>query len=378
MRIVRRLVLPALTVLLVSCEENGSGAQLPLIVVSATLETAPSSIPGSDADDPAFWEHPSDASGNLVIACQKEGGYSVYDVGARTLVDHRPGDVRFNNVAVIEEFPLSGGKADIAVFSDRFADNFGFFAISAEAPYLTSIPNMNGEPLFSGIKGEDTAYGVGAYQDPDDGLFYAIVTQNDRNRVRLVRLFPEGDCIGWESVYRFELTGGQPIHHAEGVVFDPMTRRLYIVQEDVGLYAVEIDRLDPEQESVTLGEDHILFHAGDFDLTADLEGIDWMDDPDSPGWMILSSQGSNRFLVFGRESLKPVAMVHVAVGEGIDGSEECDGLAATVRPWGSHFPGGILIVHDGQDSPNPDFPAERTNFKWVRWDEIRDQLLVLH
>jgi myo-inositol-hexaphosphate 3-phosphohydrolase len=350
---------------------------IPEITVTATVETAPSPLPNSDADDPAFWFHPTDSSKNLVLACQKEGGYSVYDVFGKTLADERPGEVRFNNVAVIEDFPLAGGSADLAVFTDRFSDNLAIFRITAEAPYLHALTVESGQggTLFNGKPGEDTAYGVAAYQDSYDGNFYAVATQNDTNRVVLVQLLPTAEGgLRWEPRFRFILEGGTAGQHAEGVVFDPLTRRLLIAQEDAGLYAVEIDSLEATTDPITLPASAMRYRLGDHGLTADLEGIDWIDDAEGPGWLLLSSQGNNRFFVMRRDTLAPVAMVHIAAGETIDGSEECDGLAATARPWGPLFPEGVLIVHDGQETPNPKLPEELTNFKWIRWEAIRDQL----
>lgn len=347
---------------------------LPFFTVTPRLESAPSAsaIP-ADADDPAFWFNAADPTKSLVVATQKEGGYSVYDVEGRTLLDATP-DVRYNNVDIVFGFPLGGEAADLAVFSDRFSDNLSFYRLQGEAPYLVKLETRAPGPLFSGVRGGDSAYGLTVHRAAD-GSFDAFVSQNDRFTVRQVRLFDgRAGAVAWRPVRTFTLSAGAPTAHAEGMVVDPVRRRLFLAQEDVGLYVVELDALAPAATEVTLTSADLLFRAGELGTAADLEGIDVVDDPaGGPGWVVLSSQGNNRFLVLDRESLRPFALFSVAAaGAKLDGSENCDGLAATSRPFGPRFPEGALIVHDGRDSPGP-----ATNFKWVGWDDVRRQLPAL-
>lgn len=46
----------------------------------------------------------------------------------------------------------------------------------------------------------------------------------------------------------------------------------------------------------------------------------------------------------------------------VDGSQECDGAAVTSTPLPG-FPGGLLVVHDGQQTP--DFDRAATNVKFL-------------
>ena len=57
-----------------------------LPTVAAVLETEPK-LDDDDADDPAIWVHPKDASHSLVLATLKEGGLDVYDLSG-SLVQH--------------------------------------------------------------------------------------------------------------------------------------------------------------------------------------------------------------------------------------------------------------------------------------------------
>jgi 3-phytase len=55
-----------------------------LPTVAAVLETRPSlgddEGGNADADDPAIWVHPKDATKSLVVSTLKEGGLDVYDL----------------------------------------------------------------------------------------------------------------------------------------------------------------------------------------------------------------------------------------------------------------------------------------------------------
>jgi myo-inositol-hexaphosphate 3-phosphohydrolase len=117
-----------------------------LPTVAAVLETAPK-LDDEDADDPAIWVHPKDASSSLVLTTLKEGGLDVYDLsGAR--VQHVAPDAapagqdlnsaRYNNVDLIYEFKVGAKKVDLVVVSDRYNDMIRVFAIDPDpgAGYL--------------------------------------------------------------------------------------------------------------------------------------------------------------------------------------------------------------------------------------------------
>ena len=337
----------------------------PLFDVAPALETPPSAVAGADADDVAFWRHPSDPVKNLVFAAQKLGGLSVYDVGARRLLDALPGEVRYNNVDVVQGLPWAGRTLDLAVFSDRLGDTLHAYEILPEAPYLRRLPNAAPEArIFGGAPGVDTAYGLALWRDARSGELFAFVTQNDRRRFAQLRLTERSGALGIETVRTFEFAAGAPDAHAEGLLVDPVTRRLYVAQEDVGLYVVELDRLPAATPAapatVSLAADQVWQSVELPFLAADVEGIALLPTGGTGGYVVVSSQGSNSFACYDRQSLALAGVFRVTPAPTVDGSEECDGLDITIAPWGPAFSNGVVIVHDGRDTP-----TGATNFKWI-------------
>ncbi len=63
----------------------------------------------------------------------------------------------------------------------------------------------------------------------------------------------------------------------------------------------------------------------------------------------------------------------VGDGPATDGAQHCDGAAITTAPLGPTFPHGLLVVHDGENSPtvlDGDEPRENTNFKLVPLERV--------
>lgn len=366
----RRLpfVLAAAAVLVGGCASPARvsvPAGVPLFDVQPLRETPPSRVAEADADDVAFWSHPTDPARNLVFAAQKLGGLSVYDVEGRRLLDALPGEVRYNNVDIVQGFPWGSGIIDLAVFSDRIADTLHAYQIVPDAPYLKRIANSAPDArVFDGQPAADSAYGLALWRDARDGTLYAFVTQNDTRRFRQLRLSEEGGRLAIKLVRTFDFALGAPDFHAEGLLVDPATRRLFVGQEDVGIYTVELDKLSPASPAAPTT---VTFAASDLwqsvalpFLAADVEGIALLPTGEKTGYVVVSSQGSNSFACYDRQTLALAGVFRVTASPTIDGSEECDGLDITVKPWGPTFPKGVVIVHDGRDTP-----AGATNFKWI-------------
>lgn len=367
------LILLPLAALLTGCQTVSRvsvPAGTPIFDVVPLRETPPSRIVEADADDVAFWRHPSDPAGNLVFAAQKLGGLSVYDVEGRRLLDALPGDVRYNNVDVVHGVPWAGRTLDLVVFSDRIADALHAYEILPAAPYLRRIAAADpAARIFDGAPAEDTAYGLCLWRDEHTGELHAFVTQNDRRRFAQLLLTERSGALSVQTVRTFEFSAGAPDAHAEGLLVDPATRRLYVAQEDVGLYVVELDKLAPASAAapglVTLAADQVWQSVDLPFLAADVEGIALLPTGASTGHVVVSSQGSNSFAVYDRQSLALTGVFRVVASATIDGSEECDGLDITATPWGETFPAGVVIVHDGRDTP-----TGRTNFKWIDAREV--------
>lgn len=206
------------------------------LLVKPIIETSRSNIDNPDADDIAFWINHLDSEKSLIIATQKNAGYSIYNSRGETLLDALPGENRYNNVDVMYGFELQGNKIDIAVFTDRNNNKLAIYKIIDVEPYIVDITDYDSNELFKARKpGKDTAYGEGVYKSPVSGDFYVFVTQNSTWNVSQFKLIPNGNTIGWQKIKDITLESDDNNKHAEGIVVDQEYGKVYIAQKEVGI-----------------------------------------------------------------------------------------------------------------------------------------------
>jgi 3-phytase len=62
----------------------------------------------------------------------------------------------------------------------------------------------------------------------------------------------------------------------------------------------------------------------------------------------------------------------------IHGSQQCDGAHVVSADLGEGFNAGLLVVHDGRNTPEVMTPdgavRQNTNFKYVRWTDVAKTL----
>ncbi|MFF3864304.1 phytase [Micromonospora sp. NPDC001898] len=415
----RRMAVPALAVvpLLLAAPATAAPAATdaprPVRAVAETPSLFDDRAGGdADADDPAIWVHPKNPAGSLVVATAKHGGLRVYDLTARerqaiaTPPAPGPDDEagRFNNVDLVTGFRLRGRPADLAVVTDRGRDQLRFYRIDPDTRLLTDVTAPDVPFTFSQDQAEvneqRTAYGLGTYVDPT-GAAYAVVSRRSTSEVGVFRLVERAGRVGYQPVDRLTLpstftlpdgTAWSPCNdpgdgpQVEGTVVDPATGVVYLAQEKVGLWRtrlvggrfVETPRsvervreygvpavFDPaEDDCVT---DHSADPGFGGRIAQDVEGLALYRKGSSAGTLVVSSQGDDTFYTYDRRTNRPTGRFAVVDGV-VDGSQECDGAAVTSTPLPG-FPGGLLVVHDGRNTP--DTPGEDgeartdTNFKFL-------------
>jgi 3-phytase len=379
----------------------------------------------ADGDDPAIWVHPQHPGLSLIIATKKNAGLSVYTLSGHELQaiathpgpspDDAPG--RFNNVDILYGFQLGDRTVDLAVTTDRGRDQLRFYAIerhdpgerraplqdvtSAHVPFVFSVDQAQ-------VNDQRRAYGLAAWKDKD-GTAYAFVSQRERTVIAKMRLLDTGDgSVGYQAIGSVTLPksfalpngttwepcgdpGTEP--QVEGMVVDSDRRVLYAAQEHVGIWrldlnfanAVLIDRVREygvpwefdagQEECVILDEQDPGF--GGQHLAADAEGLTIYYGPNLEGYILASSQGDDTFAVYERKGdnthlgsfeVKP------AGERGIDGVQASDGAAVINVPLNALFREGLLVVHDGENTPEAlDDAGEvrpNTNFKFIHWEGI--------
>lgn len=328
-------------------------AALPAVQsVPAAVETPPVGTGDDAADDPAIWINSANPAASRVLGTDKQAGLYVYDL-AGSISQFLPAG-RLNNVDVRQGLATNLGVADVAIASNRTDNSISIFHIDRATGVLTpssSIPADQVEPY--GI-----CAGDGRAQGGDGAM--AIVTYK----------------TGAITIYRFgETSGAAPRVTAtiklssqlEGCVFDEVQNALFVGEEDVGLWRIDFTGTTP-------GEPRLIDRVGSgTGLVADVEGVGLWAGPDGSGYIVLSSQTANRYMVYNRTS--PNQLVgSFAIGPGangaIDGVTHTDGLEVTSVPLGPQFPrGGLFVQDDRNDAPGRLRPLAQ-NFKFVDWRTI--------
>ena len=394
-------------------------------VVTATAETPAvfddEAGGDADADDPAVWVHPTDPAASLVLGTAKNGGLRVYDLHGREVqsIATPPAPAegseagRFNNVDLVHGFRLGGRTADLAVVTDRGRDQLRAYRIdpaaaaAGRAP-LVDVTAPDAPLLFSADQAEvdEQATGYGLATWTADGRAHAAVSRRHTSRLGLFELREEGGRVTYaaEDVLdlptSFRLPGGgrwtpcgDPGEgpQVEGMAVDVENGVLYAAQEDVGLWRLRLDTADgefrrgrgarglvervaeygvpatydPATEECAPGADPGLGGR----ISADVEGVTIYRTGARSGRVVVSSQGDSTFYAYDRRTGAPAG--RFAVGDGrVDGVQHSDGAAAVSTPLPG-YPGGLLVVHDGEDTPavaGPDGePRPATGFKFVDW-----------
>lgn len=370
-----------------------TAAASPVDRLDARAETAPNyddeAGGDADADDPAIWVNPDRPAESVVVGTLKNGGLTAVDLRGRELqhLDTAPGG-RFNNVDVVGRY---------AIVSDRGLDRLRVYRIDPGAgQVLTEVTVPNPPLAFSTDEAEvaeqHTAYGLATWAGPEGGAPWVVASRRNETRLGLFRLAvtPDGVTYHRKAVLdlpaEFAVGGGtwtpclEPGERpqVEGMVVDRTDDVLYAAQEDVGIWRIPLSRkgfgkpvlvdrvreygrpavYDEETEECTPTAPPPP-EAGTH-LSADAEGLTIA--YGHRRTLLASSQGDSTFARYDitRDGLRYRSGFAVADGR-VDSVEHSDGAAVSTTPLGRAYPNGLLVLHDGENTP--DDGRTNTNFK---------------
>ncbi len=323
----------------------------PLPEVQALQQTEPVERQGDAADDPAIWVHPTAPQNSRVLGTNKKQGLLVYDLEGKLLQDLPVG--RLNNVDVRTGVKLGTETVDVAVASHRDHNSLSLF----------TIDRVSGEVRAAGEIPTDLEeiYGVCLFQ-PSAEKLYAFANGKDGRFLQYDLEGSQGTFTG-KKVRQFEVES-QP----EGCVADDTKQRLFIGEEDVGVWSLDAKATSKAVLTPVIKVGEVLH--------ADVEGLA-IHHNDEHKWLVVSSQGNDSYVVLEAEppySVRGVFRVGLNAAAGIDGSSETDGLDVTSANLGGPWQQGLLVVQDGRKR----MPEQPQNFKLVPWSAIADLLNDSH
>ncbi|MFG0382276.1 phytase [Pseudomonas sp. zbq_18] len=328
-----------------------AAVELPPVLanVPALRQSEPVGRHGDAADDPAIWVHPEQPALSRVLGTNKKQGLLVYDLDGKLLQELQVG--RLNNVDVRAGFDLGGTVVDLAVASNRDHDSIHLFAIDRASGELREAGEIR-TPIKE-------IYGICLFQ-PASGELYAFANGKDGSFLQYRLDGASGEVKG-ELVRRFAVDS-QP----EGCVADDQRQRLFLGEEDAGVWAVDARADGPTELSSVL-------KVGDV-LHADVEGVA-LYQAGEQDYLVISSQGNDSYVVLDAAppyALKGAFRVGINGALGIDGASETDGLEVTSANLGGPWSQGMLVVQDGRKR----MPEATQNFKLVPWSEVARALAL--
>jgi 3-phytase len=337
---------------------GGPAHDVVTLTPAAKVQTEPVPNEGDAADDPAIWIHPDDPARSLVLGTDKKGGLHAYSLDGRprqvVSVGSRP-----NNVDILYGFRLAGRTTDLAIASVGKGGGASGVKVWTIDPSDGTLAETGEGPTFRAFDGGDP-YGLCTYRSPRDGSAYVFVTDRD-GAVEQYRLAPaSGDGRPFEATrVRAFRVGSQ----AEGIVADRERARLYVAEEDLGIWEYGAEPGDG-------AERRAVARVGEHGLTADVEGLALYRAPGGKGYILASSQGSSTINVYERSGEHAyVATIDPKAGATGDVAHT-DGLDVTNEPTSPRFPRGLLVLQDGDNNG-------RQNFKLFDWDDVAGGLLIV-
>jgi 3-phytase len=318
-------------------------SSLPTAQVVAVAETQAVGTANADAaDDPAIWRNAADPAASLIVATDKKAGLHVYDLAGkdRSFIDAG----RVNNVDLRD----MGAAGVIVAASDRNVRTAAKVALFKLDPATAKLT-----PLGTTAAGTGEGYGMCLYREGAD--LYAFMVLKD-GTINQLKLDLSGAAPGATIVRTMKLAT-----QSEGCVTDERTHRLYVGEEDVGVW-----RFDAGPAGATAGTK--IAAADGQQIVADTEGVALaIEGETNGGYLLVSSQGDNAYAVYRLSDESYVGRFRIAAGT-LGATEETDGIELATGDFGSAFPGGLFIAQDGQNAPSAQ------NFKLVPWASIKAAL----
>jgi 3-phytase len=287
-----------------------------------------------DTDDPAIWINTADRSKSLIVGTDKEegGGVYVFDLFGK-IVNKVTGLKRPNNIDIAYQLNVGGKKVDIAVFTERKANTIRVFSM----PDFKAIDG-GGIPIFEGETCDECREGMGlALYTAKDGKIYAIVGRKNG---------PDGSYL-----WQYELNA-----NANGVVKGNVIRKFgaysgkkeieaIAVDNELGYiyYSDETHGIRKYYADPTKGNEELAMF-GTKDFARDHEGISIYKKTDSTGYILVSNQQDNSFMIYPREGSKNDLHEHLLITKVKVSTASSDGSDVSSLDFGNKFPFGFFVA----------------------------------
>ncbi|QDX28165.1 phytase [Sphingomonas suaedae] len=342
------LTLALLPLLAAGCATTGADVPVvpttPAASVQARGQTDAVGTANADAaDDPAIWRNRADPAASLIVGTDKKAGLHIYDLTGKDRFFIDVGQV--NNVDLKDMGPL-GVIVAASDRNDRKNAKLALFRLDTAAAKLI--------PLGTIPVGPGEAYGLCLYRS--GATLHAFNVIKD-GTIRQVALDLSGATPSGTIVRTMKLAT-----QSEGCVADDRTHRLYVGEENAGVW-----RFDARAGGAVEGK--TIASVDGQKLVADVEGVTLAPEGEgNGGYLIVSSQGDHAYSVYRLSDDSYVGRFRIAAGSTYGATEETDGIDFAPGDFGPTYPDGLFVAQDGYN------PPYAQNFKYAAWADIKAAL----
>ena len=336
-----------LSVLFSACKDD----KLAPVSQNAVKPTTVTEALPHDTDDPSIWIHPTDPSKSIIVGTDKDtdGALYAFDLKGKIIKKSIPLK-RPNNVDIAYGLIIDGKKVDVAVTTERESNKIRIFSL----PDLEPIDN-GGIPVFEGESLRDPM-GIALYTRPSDKKIFAIVGRKSG---------PSGSYL-----WQYELSGNGKFATAKvvrkfGAYSGKKEIEAIAVDNELGtvLYCDEQFGIRKYKADPALNDNKELAIFGKTGFKADNEGIAIYKKTDSTGYILVSNQQANTFMVYPREGAKGNPNSYPLLAEIPTSTIECDGADVTNINLGGDYKNGLFVAM-----------SNGMTFHYYAWDLIQQRI----
>lgn len=283
-----------------------------------------------DTDDPAIWLNPADASQSLVLGTDKDsdGGLYVFNLEGK-MINKVKGLKRPNNVDIAYGFLFNGQATDIAVVTERETNKIRVYRL----PDMQAI-DKGGLEVFAGSN-ERAPMGIALYTAADHTI-YAIVgrkTGPSGTYLWQYKLADKNGAVEATLVRKFGQYSGKK--EIEAIAVDNESGYVYYSDEQTGIRKYYADPAKGNEELALFGT------TG---FTDDHEGISIYKSGPQEGYILVSNQQKNTFMVYPRQGAAGNKNQHDLLAEIPVSTLESDGSEVSNSNLGPKFPKGLFVA----------------------------------
>lgn len=258
---------------------------------------------------------------------------------------------RPNNVDIAYGMLLNGKETAIAVTAERESNRIRVFSL----PDLKPVDN-GGIEVFAG-ETERAPMGVALYSRPSDKKIFAVVGRKSGPKQNYLWQYEltAGTDSSVEAKLVRKFGSYSELNEIEAIAIDNQTGYLYYSDEGVGIRKYYADPAKNDNNELAI------FGANDFKQYN--EGISIYHTSDSAGYILVSNQQANSFMVYRREGENNNPHTHELLAEIPFSTIESDGSDVTHLNLWNRFPNGMLVAM-----------SNGKVFHYYDWENIADFL----